>query len=61
MRSGRPRILVAIKGLGVGGAERMVTEASRLWDRDEYEYRVAYMLPWKDQLVEDLEAGGFPV
>jgi len=54
--SRKPRILVLIKGLGIGGAERLISEAAPVWSRDEFEYRVAYMLPWKDQLVEDIEA-----
>ena len=47
-----------IKGLGIGGAERLISEGSRLWSTDEFEYRVAYVLPWKDQLVPDLAANG---
>jgi len=51
----KPRILVLIKGLGIGGAERLISEAAPVWNRDEFDYRVAYVLPWKDQLVDDLE------
>lgn len=54
----RPRILILIKGLGIGGAERLISEGSRFWSSDEFEYRVAYVLPWKDQLVPDLKANG---
>ncbi len=50
-----------IKGLGIGGAERVVGEGSRCWDRDAFAYRVAYVLPWKDQLVGDLEGRDIPV
>jgi len=57
----RPVILVAIKGLGIGGAEKLISEGARFWDRDRFEYHVAYMLPWKDQLVPDLEELGVPV
>ena len=57
----RPVILVAIKGLGIGGAEKLISEGARLWDRDRFAYHVAYMLPWKDQLVPDLEELGVPV
>lgn len=59
--SGRPAVLVFVKGLGIGGAERLISEGARLWDRDRYEYHVAFVLPWKDQLVPDLEALGVPV
>jgi len=52
----RPVILVAIKGLGIGGAEKLISESARFWDRSRFEYRVVYALPWKDQLVAPLEA-----
>ncbi|HSJ83255.1 MAG TPA: glycosyltransferase [Acidimicrobiia bacterium] len=57
----RPRVLVLIKGLGIGGAEKLISEGARLWDRDQFEYSVAYVLPWKDQLVGDLERLGIQV
>jgi glycosyltransferase involved in cell wall biosynthesis len=47
--------LVLIKGLGIGGAEKLISEGARFWDRDRFDYSVAYVLPWKDQLVGDLE------
>lgn len=50
----RTRVLILIKGLGIGGAETLIAESSPLWDRDVFEYRVAYLLPWKDQLVPRL-------
>ena len=57
----RPTVLVVIKGLGVGGAEKLIAEGSRCWDRRRFDYRVAYQLPWKDQLVGPLEAAGVDV
>jgi glycosyltransferase involved in cell wall biosynthesis len=57
----RPKILVLVKGLGIGGAERLISEGSRFWDTDSFNYRVAYVLPWKDQLVPDLTSRGFSV
>jgi glycosyltransferase involved in cell wall biosynthesis len=54
----RRRILVLIKGLGIGGAERLISEGSEHWDRERFDYRVAYFLPWKDQLVEQLRSNG---
>jgi glycosyltransferase involved in cell wall biosynthesis len=57
----RPRILVLIKGLGRGGAERLISEGARFWNTEEFDYRVAYLLPWKNQLVGDLEGLGIPV
>ncbi len=52
----RARVLVLIKGLGIGGAERLIVDGAAHWDRDRYEYRVAYVLPWKDQMVGPLES-----
>ncbi len=57
----RPVVLIAIKGLGIGGAERLVSEATPFWNRDRWDYRVGYFVPWKDQLVPDIEADGIPV
>lgn len=57
----RIRILVLIKGLGIGGAEKLISEGARFWDRERFDYSVAYVLPWKDQLVADLVAQGVEV
>ena len=57
----RPKVLLFIKGLGIGGAEKLISEGARFWDRERFDYRVAYQLPWKDQLVPDLEALEVPV
>lgn len=57
----RIRVLWLIKGLGLGGAERLLVNALPCLDRDRFEYRVGYFLPWKDALVGDLEAAGLPV
>jgi glycosyltransferase involved in cell wall biosynthesis len=55
------RVLVLIKGLGMGGAEQLIVESARVWDRHSFEHRVAYVLPWKDQLVPALRAEGIGV
>lgn len=57
----RSGVLVLIKGLGIGGAEKLIVEAARHWDRSRFDYRVAYVLPWKDQLVSELLRSGIPV
>jgi len=54
-------ILVLIKGLGIGGAEKLISDGAEFWDRANYDYRVAYVLPWKDQVVPDLESLDVPV
>jgi glycosyltransferase involved in cell wall biosynthesis len=57
----RRRIVVAIKGLGIGGAEMLIAESARLWDQDRFDYRVVYALPWKHQLVGRIEDLGIEV
>ena len=57
----RPRILILVKGLGIGGAEKLISEGARYWDRDRFDYSVAYVLPWKDQLVGEIEQLGIDV
>jgi glycosyltransferase involved in cell wall biosynthesis len=61
MSAQRPTVVVAIKGLGIGGAEKLIAEGARFWDRDRFDYQVAYALPWKDQLVNALTDQGIPV
>ncbi len=61
MGASRMRILVLIKGLGIGGAEKLISSGAGFWDREQFEYHVAYVLPWKDQLVPDLEKAGVQV
>ncbi len=57
----RPRIRVLIKGLGRGGAERLLSQGALFWNTAEFDYQVGYFLPWKDQLVPDLLARGVTV
>ena len=51
----RIRVLWLIKGLGPGGAERLLVSAASLHDRRRFEIEVAYLLPWKNHLVGELE------
>ncbi len=57
----RLRVLWLIKGLGAGGAERLLVSMAGARDRDRFEYRAAYLLPWKHALVPELEALEVPV
>lgn len=57
----RPRVLWLTKGLGLGGSESLMLGAARLWDRERHEVEVAYVLPWKDALVNDFESCGLSV
>lgn len=55
------RVLVLVKGLGIGGAETLIAESAGFWARSEFSYRVAYLLPWKDQLTHRLVEHGIEV
>jgi glycosyltransferase involved in cell wall biosynthesis len=60
--AGRPaRLLWLIKGLGPGGAERLLVSAARAHDRERFALSAAYLLPWKHALVGELEAAGVVV
>ncbi|MFI5053309.1 MAG: glycosyltransferase [Acidimicrobiia bacterium] len=52
------RVLWLIKGLGPGGAERLLVEQAAAGGRDGITYEVAYLLSWKQHLVPELEALG---
>ena len=54
------RVLHLIKGLGPGGAEKLLVSAARVRDREAFDYSVVYLLPWKTALVRDLEDLGVP-
>lgn len=55
------RVLWLVKGLGVGGAERLLVAAAGAHDRSGFAIEAAYVVPGKSQLVADLEARGVPV
>jgi glycosyltransferase involved in cell wall biosynthesis len=55
------RVMWLIKGLGAGGAERLLTLLAEERDREGFRYEVAYLLPSKDALVGDLRQLGVEV
>jgi glycosyltransferase involved in cell wall biosynthesis len=55
------RVLILIKGLGRGGAEQLLASAAPYADRSRFQYEVAYVLPWKNALVGELERQGLRV
>ena len=55
------RVLWLIKGLGFGGAERLLVSLAQARDPDRVDCRVMYLLPWKAAFVPQLEASGVPV
>jgi glycosyltransferase involved in cell wall biosynthesis len=54
----RISVLWLVKGLGPGGAERLLVAAATAHDRDAFDLQVVYLLPWKQHLVPELEAVG---
>lgn len=54
------RVLWLIRGLGPGGAERLLVNQARVRDRSRYAVCVAYEVAAKSHLVPDLEALGVP-
>ena len=56
--SSQIRVLWLIKGLGMGGAERLLVETAHLADRSRFTFDVAYLLGHKDQLCGPLRAAG---
>lgn len=51
------KVLHIIKSLGRGGAERLLAETT-LHHSNEFQFDVVYFLPWKNQMVPDLEKVG---
>ena len=55
------RVLWLTKGLGRGGAERLLTTCAAHMDSGRFSVEVAYVLPWKDAYAERLEDAGMTV
>ncbi len=54
-------VLMLTKGLGLGGTERLIAGAVRHLDPSRFRVEVAYLLPWKDALVDEIRSDGVPV
>jgi glycosyltransferase involved in cell wall biosynthesis len=54
------RVLWLTKGLGPGGAERLLVSFAALADRQRFDLWAAYLLPWKSHLVDQLGDLGVP-
>ncbi len=53
-------VLWVIKGLGPGGAERLLVSMAAAHDPQVATFECAYVVPWKGHLVPDLEARNVP-
>lgn len=51
-------ILHIIKSLGRGGAEMLLPETLRKHDKSRYDFHYIYFIPWKFQMVEEIEREG---
>lgn len=54
----KTNILHLIKSLGRGGAEMLLPETLKLHSQEHFHFHCIYFLPWKDQLVGDIEKAG---
>ncbi len=54
-------MLLVIKGLGHGGAERLLVDVVASGDRQSFDYQVAFLLDAEDALAPTISAGGTPV
>lgn len=54
----RLRVLWLIKGLGPGGAERLLSSFAQASDLTRFDYEIAYLLRAKQALVAELEGHG---
>ena len=52
------KILHIIKSLGRGGAEMLLPETLNIHDKSKFEFHYIYFLPWKDQMVREIENEG---
>ena len=52
------RVLWLIKGLGLGGAERLLATMASKVDRQRFDIEVAYLLPWSANLRPEFDALG---
>jgi len=52
------KVLHVIKSLGRGGAEMLLPETLKIHNQKKYQFHYTYFLPWKNQLVENIESAG---
>ena len=58
MVSKKIKVLNLIKSLGRGGAEMLLPETLKHHDKNQFEFHYIYFLPWKNQMVEEIQKNG---
>ena len=58
MTNRKIKILHIIKSLGRGGAEMLLPETLNQHDKDQFEFHYIYFLPWKNQVVKEIQDNG---
>jgi glycosyltransferase involved in cell wall biosynthesis len=61
MSGPKKKVMILIKGLGAGGAEKLLSTSIPYLNRECYDYEVAYILPHKNDLVHEFQEAGIPV
>jgi glycosyltransferase involved in cell wall biosynthesis len=61
MAVARPRILLLIKTLGIGGAEHLLVSAARHMDHSSFDYRVVFLAQAPSERADTIRATGLPV
>ena len=57
----RSKVLWLIKGLGLGGAEKLLATAIPYVDRNAFDYEVAYCLAHNNDLVPEFQRANIPI
>jgi glycosyltransferase involved in cell wall biosynthesis len=52
------QVLHIIKSLGRGGAEMLLPETLKCHDKNTFAFHYVFFLPWKNQMVDDIERNG---
>ncbi len=53
--------MIVVKGLGLGGVERLLSRSVPELDRNRYDYEICYFTPWKNDVVDSFESQGMRV
>ncbi|UJH91320.1 hypothetical protein LZ575_00505 [Antarcticibacterium sp. 1MA-6-2] len=54
----RIKLLHIIKSLGRGGAEMLLPETLKLHNQERFDFHYIFFLPWKDQMVKEIQRAG---